>query len=83
MSSRDQRRQDPPGYWAQKRIIGEIGQRFHNGETLNASFASKNLGPLYYSTSKVFGSWENPIRAPGMNCDSIFLQKRWSMEIFV
>jgi hypothetical protein len=68
--------------WSEEKIIAEIIKLYGNGEDLSVSHIMQKYGALVRSASApgYFGSWENAIKAAGLDYDEI--RRNWYLEAF-
>lgn len=65
--------------WTRKRIIDEIRDLHRRGMPLNGQKMIRRM-TLYGHARRLFGSWENAIRASGLDYDEITLRRLWTKQ---
>ena len=69
-------------FWNKDKIIHKIQEMASNGEDISYSGIVKRYYGMYQSASKDihFGSWENAVRAAGIDYDEVVKVDYWSKE---
>jgi hypothetical protein len=69
--------------WSKEEVVKVIRELSGRGEPLNPGHVARARPALAYAGRKYLGSWENAIRAAGLDFDKIRRKNFWSRQVVV
>jgi hypothetical protein len=69
--------------WSREEVLRVIAELSDEGRQLNSGYIARNYPALAYAGRKYLGSWEDAIRAAGLDYEAIRRKCFWSRERIV
>jgi len=64
--------------WSKEEVLKAIGELRSKGKQLNSGFIARNYPALAYAGRKYCGSWEEAVKAAGLDYEAIRRKNFWS-----
>ncbi|HTW90309.1 MAG TPA: hypothetical protein VMH22_01185 [bacterium] len=69
--------------WSEAEVLRMIGELSRGGKPLNSGYIARNHPALAYAGRKFYGTWENTIKAAGLDYETIRRKSFWSKDEIV